>query len=62
VDESGGPSSVVTESMLPPSCRLLLDSSDRKVMLFDSEWIVKFFCERNPDVSLLNLPAAIKKA
>ncbi|MFA7257225.1 MAG: hypothetical protein WC047_06605, partial [Kiritimatiellales bacterium] len=62
VDESAGPASVVTESMLPPSCRLMLDSSNRKVMLFDSEWIVKFFCERNPDVCLLNLPAKIKRS
>ena len=62
VDESGGAASVVTESMMPPSCRLLLDSSNRKVMLFDSEWIVKFFCERNPDVCLHALPAAIKRA
>lgn len=61
VDESAGPSSVVTESMLPPSCRMMLDSSNRKVVLFDSEWIVKFFCERNPDVCLLNLPSKIKR-
>ena len=59
VDESGGPASVVTESMLPPSCKLALDSSERKVLLFDSEWILKFFCERNPDVRLLSLPVSL---
>ncbi len=61
VDESGGAASVVTESMLPPSCKLALDAFNRKVVLFDSEWILKFFCERNSEVRLLSLPVLLKK-
>jgi peptide chain release factor 3 len=61
VDESAGGDSVVTESMLPPSCRLVFDAHHRKVVLFDSEWIVKYFCERNPAVRLLTLPDRIKR-
>jgi peptide chain release factor 3 len=59
VDESAGAASVVTESMLPPSCKLAFDSFNRKVVLFDSEWILKFFCERNPEVRLLSLPVSL---
>jgi len=62
VDESAGGKSVVEESMLPSTCRLAQDASGRKVALFDTEWMLKYFCERNPDAKLLNLPQRIHPA
>lgn len=58
-EQEGGP--VLEDSMLPSTCRLALDSSDRKVALFDTEWMLKYFCERNPDVRLLTLPKRVHR-
>ncbi len=51
----------VTEAMLPPGARLMHDSSRRPVILFDSEWVMKFFCDRNPSVQLRKLPSEIRR-
>jgi peptide chain release factor 3 len=59
VDPSGPP---VAEEMLPPGGKLMLDTTGRKVLLFDTEWVLKFFGDKHPDVVLLKLPAAIRRA
>jgi peptide chain release factor 3 len=59
VDESEG-GAVLEDAMLPSTCRLAVDSRERKVALFDTEWMLKYFCERNPDVRLRDLPDRIK--
>jgi peptide chain release factor 3 len=56
VDESAEGAPEVTDAMLPSTCRLALDAHGRKVILFDTEWMLKYFCERNPEVHLLTLP------
>ena len=56
VDESGEDAVEVTEAMLPQSCRMAFDMLDRKVLLFESEWLIKFLLERHPKVQLLSLP------
>jgi peptide chain release factor 3 len=52
----------VSEEMLPPGGKLMLDTSGRKVLLFDTEWVLKFFCDKHPKVVLRKLPAAIRRA
>ncbi len=59
VDASG---KVVSEEMLPPGGRLMRDAVERPVLLFDSEWVMKFFCDRHPDVQLRKLPSDIHRA
>ncbi len=56
VDETGDDAVEVTEAMLPQACRMAFDASDRKVLLFESEWLMKFFLERHPKARLLALP------
>lgn len=51
----------VRDDMLPPGGRLMLDAAGRKVLLFDSEWVLKFFNDRNPKVLLRKLPSDIKR-
>jgi len=51
----------VSEDMLPPGGKLMLDGSGRPVLLFDSEWVMKFFCDKHPDVQLRTLPAEIRR-
>lgn len=50
------------DTPLPPGAQRMLDRSDRMVLLFDSEWVLKFFEERHPDVTLRKLPSDIKRA
>jgi len=51
----------VSEEMLPPGGKLMFDTSRRKVLLFDTEWVLKFFSDKHPDVLLRKLPAAIRR-
>jgi peptide chain release factor 3 len=56
VDEPPGGNAAVNDMMMPSGCKTAFDSSGRRVVLFDTEWVMKYFCERNPGVSLLTLP------
>jgi peptide chain release factor 3 len=56
IDEANG-ETIEENQLLPTGSRLAYDSSDRKVILFESEWIIKYFGERHPKVKLLTLPA-----
>jgi hypothetical protein len=56
VDETDGAEILTDNLPLPAGCRLAYDASDRKAVLFDSEWVEKFFRERHPKVRLLDLP------
>ncbi len=42
--------------LLPSSCKTAFDSSGRRVILFNTDWALTYFCERNPAVRLLTLP------
>ncbi len=52
----------VIETMLPPGAELMQDSSKRPVLLFDSEWVMRFFQDRHPKVVLRTLPEDIRRA
>lgn len=55
IDETGD-AIEITESMLPTGSRLALDLLDRKVALFNTDWTLKYFCDRNPKARLLASP------
>ena len=56
VDETGDAEPVPENMMFPTGCRLAYDLLKRKVLLFDSEWGVKYFCDLHPKKCLLELP------
>jgi peptide chain release factor 3 len=56
---SAGTSPTVTESMLPHGARLAMDAADRPVILFLSDWSLKYFTDNHADVKLLTLPAPV---
>jgi peptide chain release factor 3 len=47
------------EENFPSECRLASDEHGRTVIVSTSEWGIKFFCDRHPDVRLLKLPSRI---
>ncbi|HCE44868.1 MAG TPA: peptide chain release factor 3 [Lentisphaeria bacterium] len=44
------------QELLPSGIALALDDQKRRVMLFDSEWSLKSFSERNPSIIFLDSP------
>jgi len=44
------------KQILPSGAALGRDDQDRSVMLFDSEWSLKYFAERNPSIVFLDSP------
>ncbi|MDD4101787.1 MAG: peptide chain release factor 3 [Kiritimatiellae bacterium] len=46
------------DGKLPIGCRLAEDSAGRTVALFNTEWELKYFCDKNPGLHLAKLPAA----
>ena len=50
---------------LPHQSEIALDDMGRKVILFNSEWMLQYFCEKNPAIKLFDTPpaaAALSKA
>lgn len=56
VDESGDGEPCPETMRFPSGCRLATDSSNRKVLFFDSEWGIKYFSDLHPKICLLKLP------
>ncbi|MFP4140263.1 MAG: hypothetical protein ACLFVY_06825, partial [Phycisphaerae bacterium] len=46
----------VESLMLPHSVRLASDNTGRAVLLFPDEWNLRYFQDRNPDVTATDLP------
>ncbi len=46
---------------LPMNCRMVTDSAGRTAALFNTEWELKYFSERNPAVHLMRLPSVIRR-
>jgi peptide chain release factor 3 len=49
------------QQTLPSGAALAQDDQGRRVILFDVEWSLKYFSERNPSVKLLDSPAVTSK-
>ena len=49
------------DGKLPMGCRLAMDAAGRTVVLFNTDWELKYFSEKNPAVHLQKLPSEIKK-
>ena len=49
------------EGHLPMGCRLASDVSGRTVILFNTDWELKYFSEKNPTLRLWKLPSEIRK-
>jgi len=45
------------KQLLPSGAALALDDQERRVVLFDSEWSLNYFSERNPSIIFLQSPA-----
>ena len=41
---------------IPPGVRLAYDGLERPVLLFETEWVMNYFMEKNQDVPLDSLP------
>lgn len=46
----------IHKTPLPPGIRLAYDGHDRPVLLFETEWVMNYFMERNPDYALDSMP------
>ena len=46
---------------LPMGCRLASDAAGRVVVLFNTDWELKYFSEKNPKLRLLRLPTEIRR-
>ena len=62
IDESEGEVDLGPDIMLPHGCRLALDASQRKAVLFHSEWSMRVFVDRKPDIRLQDLPSPIRRS
>lgn len=51
----------LSENKLPVGCRLGYDSAGRTVILFNNDWELKYFSDRNASLRLTKLPAGIRK-
>ena len=51
----------IRESKLPMGCRLATDSNGRTVALFNTDWEIKYFSDKNPGVHLMKLPTDIRR-
>lgn len=60
-DEDNKLETLEADGMLPAGCRIAEDHAGRTVVLFETEWILKFFQEHNPGIQLAHLPAQIKQ-
>jgi len=49
------------DGKLPMGCRLASDASGRTVLLFNTDWELKYFGEKNPTLRLLRLPTDIRR-
>lgn len=49
----------LADGKLPMGCRLATDAAGRLAVLFNTDWELKYFSERNPGVRLSNLPAGV---
>jgi peptide chain release factor 3 len=49
------------EGKLPMGCRLAADANGRTVVLFNTDWELKYFSERNPSLHLMKLPTDIRR-
>jgi len=49
------------DGKLPMGCRLATDATGRMVALFNTDWELKYFSDRNPGVRLLKLPTDIRR-
>jgi len=49
------------KQILPSGAALARDDQDRRVILFDSEWSLKYFAERNPSIQFLDSPKIRKE-
>jgi peptide chain release factor 3 len=48
----------LSENKLPMGCRLAADTAGRTVVLFNTDWELKYLCDKNPSLRLAKLPAA----
>ncbi len=51
----------VRDGKLPMGCRLAADAAGRTVLLFNTDWELKYFSDKNPGVRLTKLPAGIRR-
>ncbi len=50
----------LNDQSLPNGCRIATDTHGRTVVLFDSDWTLKYFQDKNPKVELHKLPQPIR--
>ncbi len=51
----------LSPSKLPMGCRLAEDAAGRTVVLFNTDWELKYFSDKNPTVRLSKLPSQIQR-
>ncbi len=51
----------LSDGTLPMGCRVATDAHGRTVVLFNTEWEIKYYSDRNPGVHLMKLPTDIRK-
>jgi peptide chain release factor 3 len=51
----------LSEGKLPMGCRLATDATGRTVVLFNTDWELKYFSDRNPSLHLMKLPTDIRR-
>src|SRR5699024_9478917 len=47
---------------LGPGVALARDDAERLAMLFESDWSLRYFCERQPEITLLETPGGLSHA
>jgi len=61
VDPEDADHETLRDNKLPTGCRQATDALGRTVLLFNADWELKYFVERNPKLRLHRIPATIRR-
>jgi peptide chain release factor 3 len=51
----------IRDRKLPTGCRLATDAAGRTAALFNTDWELRYFTEKNPAVRLTRLPSVLQR-